>query len=44
LESLADLARENNIEVEIISTNTTEGAQFLNGFVGVGAFLRYKSR
>ncbi len=44
LEELADLARANNIEVEIISTNTTEGAQFLNGFAGVGAFLRYKSR
>ncbi len=44
LEELADLARANNIEVEIVSTNTTEGAQFLTGFAGVGAFLRYKSR
>jgi peptide chain release factor subunit 1 len=44
IDELADLAKENNIEVEIISTDTTEGAQFLTGFGGVGAFLRYKSR
>jgi len=44
IEDLADLARAQNIEVEIISTNTAEGAQFLTGFAGVGAFLRYKSR
>lgn len=42
LDDLADLARANNIEVEIISTNTTEGAQFSTGFGGIGAFLRYK--
>ncbi len=44
IEELSDLARANNIEVEIISTNTAEGAQFMTGFAGVGAFLRYKSR
>jgi peptide chain release factor subunit 1 len=44
IEELSDLARANNIEVEIISVNTTEGAQFMTGFAGVGAFLRYKSR
>jgi peptide chain release factor subunit 1 len=44
IEELSDLARANNIEVEIISINTTEGAQFMGGFAGVGAFLRYKSR
>ncbi len=44
IEELSDLARANDIEVEIISTNTTEGAQFMTGFAGVGAFLRYKSR
>lgn len=44
LDELADLARSNEVEVEIISTGSTEGAQFLTGFGGVGAFLRYKSR
>lgn len=44
LEYLISLARDNNIKVEIISTNTTEGAQFLQGFAGIGAFLRYKLR
>jgi len=42
LDDLEELARENGIEVEIISVNTTEGAQFLTGFGGIGAFLRYK--
>lgn len=44
IENLSDLARAAGIEVEIISTNTAEGAQFMTGFAGVGAFLRYKSR
>ncbi len=42
IDDLDDLARANNIEVEIISTNTVEGSQFLTGFGGIGAFLRYK--
>lgn len=42
LDDLAELAKENNIEIEIISTNTPEGAQFLLGFGGIGAFLKYK--
>lgn len=42
IDYLSDLARENNMEVEIISTETAEGAQFMTGFSGVGAFLRYK--
>lgn len=42
VDELADLARKMEIPVEIISTNTTEGAQFLTGFGGIGAFLRYK--
>jgi len=42
VDELADLARKSEIPVEIISTNTTEGAQFLTGFGGIGAFLRYK--
>ncbi len=44
LDDLADLAKQNEISVEIISTNTVEGAQFLTGFGGIGAFLRYKTR
>lgn len=42
LDDLIDLAKQQNIEVVLISTNSTEGAQFLTGFAGVGAFLRYK--
>jgi len=42
IDDLDELARENGIPVEIISTNTSEGVQFLNGFGGIGAFLRYK--
>lgn len=44
IDDLEELARENNIEVEIISTNTTEGIQFLTGFGGIGALLRYRIR
>lgn len=41
IEELADLAKERGIKVEIISQNTAEGVQFLQGFGGIGAFLRY---
>ena len=44
IDDLEELARENNIPVEIISINSSEGAQFLHGFTGTGAFLRYKTR
>jgi DNA-directed RNA polymerase subunit RPC12/RpoP len=44
LDELNDLARQNEIPVEIISTNTVEGNQFFVGFGGIGAFLRYKTR
>lgn len=44
IDELAELARESGIAVEIISTNTVEGNQFLTGFGGIGAFLRYKLR
>jgi peptide chain release factor subunit 1 len=44
LDDLNELARQNEIPVEIISTNTVEGNQFLTGFGGIGAFLRYKTR
>ncbi|MGV8176992.1 MAG: peptide chain release factor aRF-1 [Candidatus Bilamarchaeaceae archaeon] len=39
---VVELCREKGIEVEVISNNTAEGAQFLQGFAGLGAFLRYK--
>jgi peptide subunit release factor 1 (eRF1) len=42
IENLVALAKENNIKVEILSTNTVEGSQFLQGFAGIGAFLRYR--
>lgn len=42
IEELADLAKERGIKVEIISENTADGAQFLQGFGGIGAFLRYR--
>jgi peptide chain release factor subunit 1 len=44
LDELAELAKQSEIPVEILSTNTVEGAQFLSGFGGIGAFLRYKTR
>ncbi len=44
IDELTELAKQSSIEVEIISTNTVEGNQFLTGFGGIGAFLRYKSR
>ncbi|MBN1170182.1 peptide chain release factor 1 [Candidatus Micrarchaeota archaeon] len=42
IDDLSDLAREHSIEIEMISTNTAEGAQFFAGFGGVGAFIRYR--
>ncbi len=44
LDTLSELAREKGIEVEIVSTDTVEGAQFFTGFGGIGAFLRYRSK
>lgn len=45
-EKLADnliaLAESTGAKIEVISSNTAEGAQFLQMFYGVGAFLRYK--
>ena len=40
-EFIIDLAEKHGTKVEVISTKTSEGAQFLNGFTGLGAFLRY---
>ncbi|MCD6549540.1 peptide chain release factor aRF-1 [Candidatus Micrarchaeota archaeon] len=42
IDDLVDLATLNNIDVEIISTETPEGMQFLRSFYGIGAFLRYR--
>jgi len=39
---LMALAEEKGIEVQTISTETAEGMEFLKGFYGIGAFLRYK--
>jgi peptide chain release factor subunit 1 len=44
LDDLNEMARQNDIPVEIVSTNTVEGNQFFTGFSGIGAFLRYKTR
>ena len=44
VDELIDRAHKKNIEVEVISSQTAEGAQFLTGFGGIGAFLRYKKR
>ena len=44
LDDLSELARSAEIALEIISVNTVEGSQFLTGFGGIGAFLRYKTR
>lgn len=41
-EYIIDLANENQVKVEVISTNTPEGMQFFQGFAGLGAFLRYR--
>lgn len=41
IEILLDKAEEMKFNVELISTDTSEGAQFYNGFGGIGAILRY---
>jgi peptide subunit release factor 1 (eRF1)/transcriptional regulator with XRE-family HTH domain len=41
-DELIELAEAKNVKIEMISTETTEGSQFLQGFRGIGAFLRYK--
>ncbi len=37
-----ELATENKIKIDVISADSSEGVQFLQGFGGIGAFLRYK--
>lgn len=41
-DELYDKATEKGIKVEVLSSETVEGAQFLVGFKGVGALLKYK--
>jgi peptide chain release factor subunit 1 len=40
-EYIIELCRSAGIKVEVISINTSEGQQFLNGFSGIGAILKY---
>ncbi|MBM3229606.1 peptide chain release factor 1 [Candidatus Parvarchaeota archaeon] len=42
IDELMDLAAANDIEAIVVSTDTSEGMQFLQSFYGIGAFLRYK--
>jgi len=41
VEELENLAESTGAKVEFISTETPEGGQFLSGFYGIGALLRY---
>jgi len=41
-EMLSEEAKKINAKVTIVSADTEEGKQFLEGFGGIGAFLRYK--
>ncbi len=42
LDELTSLAESKNIKIVLVSSETSEGSQFLVGFKGVGAFLRYR--
>lgn len=44
IDDLSDLCHQLEIPLEIVSTNSVEGNQFLTGFGGIGAFLRYRLR
>jgi len=41
-DAMLDLAIEKNIEYVPVSGKSAEGKQFLMGFQGIGAFLRYR--
>ena len=43
IDYLIENAEEKGIAIEVISTNTVEGNQFLQGFGGIGAFLKYRT-
>ncbi|MFH1284959.1 MAG: peptide chain release factor aRF-1 [Candidatus Micrarchaeota archaeon] len=42
VDELIELAEKSNTKIEMVSTETVEGSQFLAGFYGIGAILRYK--
>lgn len=42
LKEILDEAERQGIDIIFLSDETTEGAQFKNGFGGIGAFLRYR--
>jgi peptide chain release factor subunit 1 len=44
IDELSDLCHQLEIPLEIVSTNSVEGNQFMTGFGGIGAFLRYRTR
>ncbi|MEM3555859.1 MAG: peptide chain release factor aRF-1 [Candidatus Micrarchaeia archaeon] len=41
-DELIELAESKGVKIEMISTETSEGSEFLQGFRGIGAFLRYR--
>ncbi|MFA6035606.1 MAG: peptide chain release factor aRF-1 [Candidatus Micrarchaeia archaeon] len=42
ISELIELAEKRNVELDFISVETNSGQQFLSGFNGMGAFLRYR--
>jgi len=42
ISELIELAEKRNVELEFISVETNSGQQFMSGFQGLGAFLRYR--
>ncbi len=42
IDHLIESAQEKGIKIMVLSTDTAEGIQFLQGFGGMGAFLKYK--
>ncbi len=42
IDHLIETAQEKGIKIMVFSTDTAEGTQFLQGFGGMGAFLKYK--
>ena len=42
LDELVELADAKGVKIELVSSDTSEGNQFLVGFRGIGAFLRYR--
>ena len=42
IDYIIENAEEKGIKAEIISTQTVEGNQFLHGFGGIGAFVKYR--